>query len=53
MRSDAPLAPGMHKLQIAGFLPRSLNVKDLTAIRFERTLMVTVGEPVTDPDGKL
>jgi hypothetical protein len=53
VRSDAPLAPGMHKLQIAGFLPRSLNVKDLTAIRFERTLMVTVGEPVTDPDGKL
>jgi hypothetical protein len=53
VRSDLPLAPGMHTLKLLVAVPRSLNVKDLLTNKVERALTVTVGDPVTDPDGKL
>jgi hypothetical protein len=52
--STAPLAPGPHTLKLSGQLMQSLKVADIDRQpAFTRTLSVTVGAPVSDPDGRL
>jgi hypothetical protein len=54
-RAAAPLAAGPHKLTVTGRIASGLTPEraKTEGAAFTRVLMVNVGEPVSDPDGRL